>query len=161
MTAEFKLTIAPDWTEMDRVFDEADAFFKSTSLGRDLGDRFTMVACELVENAIKYGEFGEDEAVDLFVAIRNRTVDIMVKNPVGESSRPYLRDLDRTIQWVHGFQDPYEAYVTRMREISAEPIEENKSGLGIVRITYEGRSMIDFFIDEGAVLHVSAVTEVR
>jgi hypothetical protein len=61
------------------------------------------------------------------------------------------------IQWIRGFQDPFEAYVERMKIVSAQPYSNGESGLGLTRIAYEGRSVIDFYVDEGNVLAVSAV----
>jgi len=48
-----------------------------------------------------------------------------------------------------------------MKEISTEPFDNNKSGLGIVRIAYEGHATIDFFINEEKILNVSAVSLVK
>jgi hypothetical protein len=123
---------------------------------------FTMIACELAENSIKYGDFkNEANNVEINVKIIDNEIFILVKNPVGEFTKPYLVELDKIIQWVRGFQDPYEAYIERMKEISTEPIDTNKSGLGIVRIFYEGKATIDFFINEEKMLNVSAVSFIK
>lgn len=122
---------------------------------------FTMITCELVENSIKYGDFRKNKTVDLYIKILQKKISIIVKNPIGEKSKKYLHELDKTIQRVRGFQDPYEAYVERMREISMEALDNKKSGLGIVRISYEGHAIIDFFINEDKILNVSAVSAIK
>ena len=133
----------------------------SRRLSDELANRYTMVACELTENGIKYGEFGKgDEGVKVKIRLEDGNVFLEVSNPIGEGSRSYLSELDRTIQWVRGFQDPFEAYIERMRAISREPLETDRSGLGLVRITYEGRSVLDFYVAEDSTLSVSAVSEV-
>lgn len=161
MKSEFKLSILPDWVEMDNVYNAAYNFFNSYSFNPDYINMFTMITCELVENSIKYGDFHNNMRVEIFVKILQKKIIIIVKNPVGESSEPYLHELDKTIQRVRGFQDPYEAYIERMREISMEPFDNCKSGLGIVRISYEGRATLDFFINEEKILNVSAVSFIK
>ena len=120
-----------------------------------------MVVCELVENGIKYGYFDKDGAMVRVIArVARGSISVQVINPVGKSSQVYLQELDRTIQWVRGFQAPFEAYIARMKAISREPLEADKSGLGLVRITYEGRAVLDFFLDENETLSVSAVSDI-
>jgi hypothetical protein len=162
MRSEFKLSINPDWMEIENVYNAANNFFSSSNFKDDHIDMFTMITCELVENSIKYGDFkNSNKTVEITVKIIDKKIIILVKNPVGESSRPYLHQLDKTIQWVRGFQDPYEAYIERMRQISMEPFDNEKSGLGIVRISYEGHATIDFFINEEKMLNVSAVSLIK
>jgi hypothetical protein len=162
MKTEFKLEILPDWNEIHNVYSAVHNFFSSCSLQYDDIDMFTMITCELAENSIKYGDYKKDDkAIEINVKVMNKKIIIIVKNPVGETSKPYLHELDKTIQWARGFQDPYEAYIKRMRQISMEPFDNDKSGLGIVRIFYEGRAIIDFFINEKKILNVSAVTNAK
>jgi two-component sensor histidine kinase len=143
------------------VNEAVGAFLESCRLAPDAIAQYTMVVCELVENGIKYGAFSTDNGVvRVLVRVARGTLSVQVINPVGESSQVYLKELDRTIQWVRGFQAPFEAYIARMKAISREPIEADKSGLGLVRITYEGRAVLDFFLDENNTLSVSAVSEI-
>jgi hypothetical protein len=121
-----------------------------------------MVVCELVENGIKYGLFHNDsDVVRVRLRVAQDKFSVQVTNPVGKVSESHLNDLDRTIQWVRGFQDPFEAYIERMKAISREPLDIDKSGLGIVRITYEGRAALDFFVEEDNTLSVSAVSDIQ
>jgi hypothetical protein len=159
MHLELELCVTSDWTEMERVHQAAADFLESAQLPPDSVFRHTMIICELVENGIKYGNFRKTgTAVSVLVRIADKTITVQVTNPVGSGSEPYLRELDRTIQWVRGFQDPFEAYLGRIKEISREPLDAERSGLGISRITYEGRAALDFFLDEDRTLSVSAVS---
>ena len=159
--SEFKLSFMPDWIELENVYNTAYNFFSAFSFNSEYINMFTMITCELVENSIKYGDFHKHKKVEVFVKIFQKKIMIIVRNPVGESSEPYLHELDKTIQRVRGFQDPYEAYIERMREISMEPFDNDKSGLGIVRISYEGHATLDFFINEEKILNVSAVSFIK
>ena len=159
--SELDLQVKSEWPEVGRVNEAVASFLQSCRLAPDVVAQYTMVVCELVENGIKYGHFVKDNSVvRVLVKVSGGTISVQVNNPVGESSQPYLAELDRTIQWVRGFQAPFEAYIARMKAISREPVENDKSGLGLVRITYEGRAVLDFFLDENDTLSVSAVSDI-
>ncbi len=159
--SELDLQVKSEWSEVGRVNEAVGAFLESCRLTPEAVAQYTMVVCELVENGIKYGHFAKDGGVvRVLVRIARGTISVQVVNPGGESSQAYLKELDRTIQWVRGFQAPFEAYIARMKAISREPVDVDKSGLGLVRITYEGRAELDFFLDENDTLSVSAVSEI-
>ena len=75
-----------------------------------------------------------------------------------EAAHDHLKRLDRTIQWIRGYQDPFLAYTERIRAVSKRPLRDKESGLGLVRIAYEGKSILDFFLDDDNILNVSAVS---
>ncbi len=160
MKNDFKMNVAANWIEIDNVYTASNKFFSSFKFDLNNIDRATMVTCELVENAIKYGNFEKNKTVDIGVKIQKKKATIIVKNPIGKKSETYLRELDKTVQWIRGFQNSYEAYIERMKKISTEPMSYLKSELGIVRITYEGQAIIDFFIQDEKMLNVSAVLEI-
>ena len=87
---------------------------------------------------------------------RNRIL-IEVKNQIKDSELEHLRRLDAKIQWIRGYQNPFEAYVEKLKEISNKTLAEGESGLGLVRIAYEGQSILDFYVNENNLLAVSAV----
>ena len=79
-----------------------------------------------------------------------------VTNPFDESCRADLETLDRLVQWIRGHQDPFEAYLEKLEEVSRKPLQDETSGLGLARIAYEGGALLDFFVDERNFLNVSA-----
>lgn len=162
MASPLKMELTTNWDEMGSVYDRAAQYFASSGLSEDAANTYTMVVCELVENGIKYGQAieGEHGSVQVHVEVKNRTVTIQVTNAVGKTTRNHLPDLDRTIQWVRGYQDPFQAFVERMKEISREPVNLPKSGLGIVRVAYEGRAALDFILGEDDRLSVLAVSRI-
>lgn len=158
---ELDLLVDSDWGEVGRVNEAVAEFLETCGLRPETVSQCTMVVCELVENGIKYGHFDKDRAtVRVIARVSRDSISVQVVNPVGKTSQVYLQELDRTIQWVRGFQAPFEAYIARMKAISREPLEADKSGLGLVRITYEGRAVLDFFLDENETLSVSAVSDI-
>lgn len=162
MADEFRIDVKPDWAEVVRVNESTHDFLTSIALPEHVVDTFTMVACELVENGIKYGDNRRltRSEVELIVSATSKTITVQVKNRISEETRFHLRQLDRTLQWVRGFQDPFQAYIERIKEISREPSTRGTSGLGIVRIAYEARAAIDFIVGEDDTINVSAVAKV-
>jgi hypothetical protein len=128
----------------------------ASGLTPDEAYQLAMVAQELLENAVKYGAFaiGEQIGLDLRVAPDDVTVEVKSRAGVDDAN---LRRFDQTIQWIRGFQDPFEAYVERLKHVAGEPYASGESGLGLTRIAYEGRCALDFYVDEDNVLAVSAV----
>jgi hypothetical protein len=162
VSLELELKVISDWAEVGRVNQAVAEFLASCGLPPDAIDKYTMVVCELVENGIKYGHFdGERDAVGVRIAIANGAISVLVSNPIGKYTRTHLTELDRTIQWVRGFQAPFEAYIARMKAISREPLDIGKSELGLVRITYEGQAILDFYLDENDTLSVSAISNLE
>lgn len=152
------LQLKSDWSELDRVSDSIKSFFANSDLTKDDLDAVKMVTTELVENGIKYGYFPDSETrVELTLRKKKNRIVIEVKNKVKDSELVHLRRLDAKIQWIRGYQNPFEAYVERLKEISNKNLAEGESGLGLVRIAYEGQSILDFYLNEENLLAVSAV----
>jgi len=153
---KLELRVSPDWAAVQTAWEPCRSALVRAGLGEDEAYQLAMVSQELLENAVKYGAFREGEAVALAVRVAPNDVTIEVKNRVGVDEA-HLRRFDQVVQWIRGFQDPFEAYVERLKLVSARPYAHGESGLGLTRITYEGRCALDFFVDESSVLAVSAV----
>jgi hypothetical protein len=154
--AALELRIAPEWDAVKATWDQCRALLAAAGLAQDESYQLAMVAQELLENAVKYGAFGGSERIALGLRVVPEDVTIEVKSRVGVDDA-HLRRFDRMIQWIRGFQDPFEAYIQRLKAVAARPYAPGESGLGLTRIAYEGRCAIDFFVDENNVLAVSAV----
>ena len=153
-----KIELAPEWDELEPIRLEAGRFLEEHGFSEQVSHSTVMVLSELLENSVKYGSFSDEkDKVSVILELGTDQITVEVSNPIAESTLPHLDILDRTIQWVRGFQDPFEAYVKRLKEISKKPLDDRESGLGIVRIVYEGRVALDFFVSDQDVLTVSAV----
>ena len=156
------MTLGPHWDHIEEVRRRTRVFLKSQGLSRELIDAVTMVSSELVENGMKYGSFKDSEKSLTFnLNIVDKNVIVEVTHPTSASAASHLRRLDKTIQWIRGFQDPFQAYLERLKEVARRPIADNESGLGLVRIAYEGKSIIDFFVAEDNALNVSAIAGIE
>ena len=157
-----KLTVKPKWHEIEKARNKTTKFLTSLGLTTDSVHALTMVTSELIENGIKYGNFQlpvDSVAVDIHQNENIITFEVINPvNPGDESACNHLKKLDKTIQWIRGYQDPFEAYVEKLKEVSRRPLNDEESGLGLVRIAYEGKAILDFFVGEGGSLNVSAVS---
>lgn len=157
-----KLAVKPEWHEIEEARNKTSIFLQSLGLTTDSVHALTMVMSELIENSVKYGYFPlpvDNVEVDIHQNENIITVEVINPvNPVDESAYNHLKKLDKTIQWIRGYQDPFEAYVEKLKEVSRRPLNDEESGLGLVRIAYEGQAILDFFVGEDGSLNVSAVS---
>ena len=158
MSKSIKLEIKPKWDEIEKIRNKSSQFLKSRGFSKDMVQAFTMVISELVENSIKYGKFrspGNKVLVEILVGANSVIVE--VTNPIDQSDLKNLKALDKTIQWIRGYQNPLEAYTERLNVVSKKPLKDESSGLGLVRIAYEGKAILDFFVSDNSLLNVSAL----
>ena len=155
------IDLAPDWDKLEGIRLDAGRFLEQHGATSVINHSMVMVLSELLENSVKYGSFSESaDQVSVDLEYGRNQITVEVTNPISESSLADLDNLDRMIQWVRGFQDPFEAYVKRLREISKKPLDDRASGLGIVRIVYEGQVDLDFFVTNKDLLTVSAIRDI-
>ena len=158
MKKSMKLIVEAKWDEIEKARNKSSRFLKSHGLSSESVQSFTMVVSELIENSMKYGTFTplrNQVVVDIRVDRHHVTAEVM--NPTDKTVFNHLNKLDKMVQWIRGYQDPFEAYVERLKEVSKKPLNDEESGLGLTRIAYEGKSIIDFFLSDENLLNVSAV----
>jgi hypothetical protein len=159
MHVTLELTLRPVWEEIDALGGRCMDFLKSEGLDVDAQNALAMVACELAENATKYGHFQgekEKEVVKIALEVLPSHITVKASNPVTQAEAESLAVLDQTIQWIRGFQDPFQAYLERLRDVSSQALSSTESRLGLVRIAYEGQSTLDFYVGRDGILVVSA-----
>ncbi|MFZ5468105.1 MAG: ATP-binding protein [Myxococcota bacterium] len=157
MSGRLELRLKPDWELIQGTWDDCMRLFGANGLNPDVSYALCMAARELLENAVKYGSYdGTRDAIDFSVMVSATDITIEVKNPI-DSATSSLKGFDATIQWIRGYQNPFEAYVEKLKELSAQPFSPARSGLGLTRIAYEGQCVLDFYVNESNILAVSAV----
>ncbi|HVH48054.1 MAG TPA: hypothetical protein VM925_37225 [Labilithrix sp.] len=119
---------------------------------------FATVAAELLENAIKYGQWRDPSAkLHLRVWGDDDAAHVEVENPVDATSED-TRELLRTIDWLKTFPSAEHAYRAKLLEAATAPT--GVSRLGLARIAYEGGCELCAIID-GDVLRVTSVTKLQ
>jgi hypothetical protein len=159
MKKSIEFSVKPDWDEIEKVRNESAEFMQAHNLSDETIHSLSMIISELIENGIKYGDFTMvADKVEVAINMDSSTVTIEVLNPVNESAFQHLSRLDRRIQWIRGYQDPFEAYIERLKEVSKKPLQDAESGIGLVRIAYEGKALLDCFVGDNRMLNVSVVS---
>tara|TARA_Y100000590_G_scaffold407701_1_gene498176 strand:- start:120 stop:455 length:336 start_codon:yes stop_codon:yes gene_type:complete len=91
-------SLKSEWEEAERMREESADFLPGHGFSGDLSFALSMVASELVENALKYGDDHQRER-DISMAIEVGTADVTieVRNPIDQPSARFQR-LDHIIQ---------------------------------------------------------------
>lgn len=151
------LRFKPDWDTVKGAWTDCTRLFSENGLSQDVSYALSMTAQELLENAVKYGRFTRDsDLIELSIDVGSGDITIEVRNPV-DAAAGNLKTFDATIQWIRGYQNPFEAYVERLKDVSAQPFAPGRSGLGLTRVAFEGQCILDFYVNESNILAVSAV----
>jgi hypothetical protein len=150
------LPVQNEWSNVDLVRTSVLGCFTAIFTEVEDCQTFATVASELMENAIKYGDWDDDGPRHLHLRVWGdaRTAHVQVEQPIAEGAAN-VRELFATIAWLNGFADVGEAYRLRLLEIAGEPVGATK--LGLARIAYEGRCKLAAEID-GRTLRVTGVT---
>jgi hypothetical protein len=152
------ISMVSDWEKIEGIREKGEEFFKLHNIPHDDMQALVMVLNELVENAVKYGSgAGGEKEVRLRIEFSDKIITIEVMNHVNGTSEVHLDRLDHMIQWIRGHQNSFESYIERIKEVSTKPFDDEESGLGLARIAYEGKSIVDFFVDNNKLLTVSAI----
>jgi hypothetical protein len=149
--------IRPVWDEIDGAREKCIKFLSDNKLPVEVIDAMTMVLHELLENALKYGNYEQSEArITYSIRRGKKNITVEVTNPIHGNDTPHFKTLDKSIQWIRGYQNPFEAYVEKLKEVSVRPLKDKESGFGLVRVAYEGQSILDFYVRDDNCICVSA-----
>ncbi len=133
------LPVRSEWSNVDLLRTSVQSCFSAVFSDIEGCHALAMVTGELLENAVKYGDWsGDDHRFRLRVWGEGNHAHVSVENPVRAGDGGATEVL-KTLTWMEKFPSPDEAYKARLLEI-AEQIGQNPSGskLGLVRIAYEG-----------------------
>jgi hypothetical protein len=147
-----ELVLAHDWERIDQVREAVGRCALAVFADEDVKDALSMVAAELLENAMKYGSPQSD--VRLAMSEQGGEISVVVRNAIDERS-PHIRHLRERVEWLHGYSDPAVAYAEALSEIYSQGALAD-SGLGLVRIAYEGGCRIDCDLSQAGQVIVTA-----
>jgi len=150
-----QLPVLADWRSIDLVRSSVQNCLAAMLSDAEGFPDIAMVAAELLENAVKYGHWGEPDT-NFRIRVRGGPdgATVEVENPVpadGDS----VSEVFRIISWIASFPTAEEAYRARILEIASVPAGEAGSGLGLVRVAYEADAALEAEI-HGRVLRVRA-----
>lgn len=152
------LPVRNEWRNVELLRTSVENCFQAVFADLDGKTAISMVTGELLENALKYGDWESAEASRAFrlrVAGDREHAVVTVQNPV-KAGDPGLREVIDTVAWIRSFKSPGDAYRARLLEIAqSEDGDASPSRLGLVRVAYEGNCTVEASV-EGGTLTVTA-----
>jgi len=153
------LPVRSEWSNVDLLRTSVQNCFTAIFSDVEGCRALAMVTGELIENAIKYGDWsgltsGDDQRFRLRVWGQGHAAHVSVENPVRRGDAN-AEEVLRTLGWMRSFPSAAEAYRAKLLEIAAASREPGASKLGLVRVAYEGNCQLTAEIVRG-VLHVQA-----
>lgn len=149
-----ELSLPPEWDSVRAGWGACHGLLAGSGLAEEEAEALSMVAQELIENAVKYGG-GGDEAIRLSLRVEEAGVTVEVRSRV-PADGAHLATLGGAVARLRACPDPYQAWVERLQRAAGRSDAVGGSELGLARIAYEGRCALDYRVDAG-VLAVSAV----
>lgn len=105
-------------------------------LSKDVQDATSMVAAELVSNAIKYGvSVPAAPSAHITLTVTDSHIKISVSN--GVNTRAHLQELEDMLNQIAGAESKEELYLRRLQQMLDDPAQTGK--LGLYRIGFEGQ----------------------
>jgi hypothetical protein len=144
--------------EIDKAGATGSDFLKSHGFSNETVQAQIMILKELIINGKKFENPSSLESeITVFLLVEEKTITVEVRKAVEESYQRQLNELDKTIQWIRGYQDPFEPYMKKLRERSENSNNSDANDIGLARIAYEAGAILDFFVSEDNILNLSAV----
>jgi hypothetical protein len=153
------MTVRNEWRNVDLLRTSVQNCFTAVFADVDGCHAIAMVTGELLENALKYGDWvsGDRAMFRLRVHGRaNQIVEVSVQNPLKDADA-HASTLLKAVEWINGFQKPEQAYRARMLQIAQNDEETQPSRLGLVRIAFEGNCRLDAKVVDGTVTVTAAL----
>lgn len=141
------------WHYTNRVRQAVDQAM--ASYAESLRQATKMVASELVENAIKYGQL-ESKEIRFLLSLSEQTVIIEVEN--GIDDRAALAALEARVAAINQADNHEELLLKRMQEIVDRPVQASQ--LGLFRIASEGGFHLEYSYNV-SVLKVRATRKIH
>jgi hypothetical protein len=161
-TYQFSIDVPVEnrWDNVERVRSAVQGCFEA--IFRDVAgrDAIAMVTGELVENAIKYGDWSSGRGIfRLRVWGDHARASVAVTNAVAKHSDGTAR-VREAIDFIAGQPSPLHAYQARLMAVADGG---RSGGLGLVRVAYEGGCTLTVSAQDGEIMvtaerrHPSAV----
>ena len=145
------------WDDIEPVRLSCNEYLNEKGMDQTITDAVSMSLTELLENAVKFSD-PESGSIEYSINLDTKLIMIEVKNTLHKNQDYHLTKLEKTVQWLRGYHNSFEAFYEKLREVSMLALDNHSdSGLGLARIAYEGRCIVDFYVDSKNVIAVSAV----
>jgi hypothetical protein len=158
MKKMMEFNLKPNADEIKKLEQKSSYFLKYQGYSDDTIQTQIMILRELITSSKKFIDLRASEfQMSVQLHIENNTIALEVKKSVCESNCGKLDELDKTIQWIRGYQDPLGCYMINLAEASDASHIAGTNGLGLARIAHQTGAIIDFYVSEENILNLSAV----
>ncbi|MBF0120153.1 MAG: hypothetical protein HQK79_15065 [Desulfobacterales bacterium] len=144
----YKFMLDSMWNNVRKIREQLDSIFSDTDEG--FKDACKMVASELIENSIKYGQDIEaSKGVELDVIIEDGKIVLKSVNRLIS-----MIDFDNVkfhIDRINASDNPEELYISRLQELM-DSSKHGQSQLGLYRIAYEGEFKLDYNLSNNVLI---------
>lgn len=154
--------VEPKSRQIDSAGDPGIRFLKYQGFSDDKIRVAVMIIRELIKSSMRYGQIPpatRQISVSIHVGHDNFTIE--VSNPMNAACDDRLRELDKIIQFIRSYQDPFEPYAIARRNVSYDGCIGEPRALNLARIAYEGNALLDFFVSEDNTLNLTAVGNLK
>jgi hypothetical protein len=143
------LPVRSEWANVDLLRTSVQNCFTAIFSDIEGCHSLAMVTGELLENAIKYGDWTSksDHRFRLRVWGEDHSAHVSVENPI-DPKDDSAHEVIRTLGWMQSFPSASDAYRAKLLEIASAD-RDIGSKLGLVRIAYEGNCTLSAEIAKG------------
>ncbi len=139
--------------EVKKVREKTSNFLKLHGLSDKIVRGQIMIIKELLKTCRKYSGFNSPQVkMKVQIHINSNKITVEVSNQINDNQNKQIQELDKTIQFIRGYQDPFEAFL-KLKATS----NNGSDGLVLAKLSYEGKATLDFFVSEDNVMSMSAV----
>ena len=144
----------------EMVREKGSDFLKAHGFSDDMVQTQMTILHQLISSGRKFGNLmASENEMTVLLFIEKNAIIAEVRKPVDESSYSQLNELDKTIQSIRGwgYQDPFEPYKIKNKEICRTSQNFEAEGFELARIAYKEGAVLDFYVSEAGILNLSAV----
>lgn len=142
------------WSDIDRVRGSVQECLRAVFNEMGPVDALAMTTGELLENAVKYGDWGAGDGVfRLSISGTRSAATVVVANPVADQA--HVDEVRAALDFLATHDDAGAAYRARLVDVARGPRGAG-GGLGLLRVAYEGGARLSV-AHEGRNLSVCAV----
>jgi hypothetical protein len=153
-----ELNVKPTDHDIEKMRQRTGSFMKSHGVSDGgVHSQFRIIR-ELIKIGIKYGNFlYADIKLTVNVQVDKNTITVEIHTPINESNFERFKELDKIIQLIRGYHDPFEAFMIKQKKASRNSPQGDSSALELSKLAYEEKVILDFFISEDNILQISAI----
>ncbi len=147
------MTVRNEWRNVDLLRTSVQNCFTAVFADVDGCHAIAMVTGELLENALKYGDWVSGDRAMFRLRVHGSSssiVEVSVQNPLRDNDTNGVT-LAKAIEEINSYPKPEQAYRARMLQIAQNEEETSPSRLGLVRIAFEGNCKLAAKIENGTV----------